>query len=613
MHLPRRKDVRAPPSGQPETSPERGPSGTGFGTEERIERPRIVVFDAPSVAAALTAQRYTVAAGTFGQPFRVERSDKYVALPLQIEAPGLSEADMVIVDLASGDPVDEPPELDSPAPGVEVMWSSMRNGEVDPRPYGMHIAAQYVDRMLEHGGVLIAIASARFSEPYVLAEVERRAYGSGIGYSTDATLDNWGVSRELTSLRVEPDHGREISPTDEAIQLGFGPSMWKGRFTCTFEPYGSDAERWIPLAGNKYGRDVAGILAPRKDTREGWVILLPQVDRIDELVVDLVQSFLPRIASQIFTIGDDSAWTDDPAYEHHDVRALREEAARIRREAEADALAVEARARRVQQAQAHLHTLLTGTGDALVDAVIRTLTGLGFTAVVDVDAERHASGDKGTKREDVHIVLGGHPLVLGEVKGIDGTPKETNALQVSKYLAPRMRELNRTDLHGLSIVNHQRHLPPLQRTKHVFQGDVVINAEEQGITLLTGWELFRLARNAARHDWPFQAVRGLFYVDGRPDIIPAHYRPIGTVDKVWPQAGAFAVTLASPVRVGDRVALEGPVDFEELLVESIRLDDTAIDRGEPGQRVGVKPAEPVEGLKEGMRIFVVDLDNPFTS
>ncbi len=48
----------------------------GIATEERIERPRIVVIGAPSVASALNARRYTVATGTFGQRFRVERSDK---------------------------------------------------------------------------------------------------------------------------------------------------------------------------------------------------------------------------------------------------------------------------------------------------------------------------------------------------------------------------------------------------------------------------------------------------------------------------------------------------------------------------------------------------------
>jgi hypothetical protein len=160
----------------------------------------------------------------------------------------------------------------------------------------------------------------------------------------------------------------------------------------------------------------------------------------------------------------------------------------------------------------------------LVQAVITTLNVLGFPEVIDIDAAKEAAGDDEPRREDIHILLDGHPFVLGEVKGIEGLPKEANSLQVAKYLAPRMRELARTDLRGLAIVNHQRHLEPLKRNNDdVFQRDVLVNAEEQGITLMTGWELFRLARNALHHGWAFDTVSHIFYVNGRPDIVPRHY------------------------------------------------------------------------------------------
>jgi hypothetical protein len=85
--------------------------------------------------------------------------------------------------------------------------------------------------------------------------------------------------------------------------------------------------------------------------------------------------------------------------------------------------------------------------------------------------------------------------VLVEVKGITGIPREASSLQVTKYLAPRMREWGRTDLHGLAIVNHQRHLPALDRDhEQVFQPDVLSNAEDQGFSLLTTWDLYRLVR-----------------------------------------------------------------------------------------------------------------------
>lgn len=102
-------------------------------------------------------------------------------------------------------------------------------------------------------------------------------------------------------------------------------------------------EQWVPLARNKYDKDVAGILAPAKDSSEGWVFVLPRLERIDEVVLELVETLLPRFAPQIFELGDGSAWTDDPEYEHHDICVLREEVAQVRRQAEAEVLAMETR------------------------------------------------------------------------------------------------------------------------------------------------------------------------------------------------------------------------------------------------------------------------------
>jgi len=138
------------------------------------------------------------------------------------------------------------------------------------------------------------------------------------------------------------------------------------------------------------------------------------------------------------------------------------------------------------------------------------------------------------------------------------------------------------DLRGLVIINHQRQLAPLQRVHaHVFQDDVVTTARGQRVTLMTAWELFRIARNARRLGWTHDDVAPLLYVDGRPDIVPADYQPIGEIDACWPRASAFAVSLSAPLRTGDRLAIETPVDF----IGGRRCLPAARQRsGRPGRR-----------------------------
>jgi hypothetical protein len=146
-------------------SASRDPTAPAEAVRPWIARPRIVTLDAPSIAEALVSRNYSVVDGTLGQPFVVEKDEFFIHVPQQVRAPGLTEADMVIVDLQGPDAVDDAPDEDPLAPGVKSIWSSKKHGVIDPRPRGMQAVADLVDRIHTHGGVLIAIAAERFTEP----------------------------------------------------------------------------------------------------------------------------------------------------------------------------------------------------------------------------------------------------------------------------------------------------------------------------------------------------------------------------------------------------------------------------------------------------------------
>jgi hypothetical protein len=56
-----------------------------------------------------------------------------------------------------------------------------------------------------------------------------------------------------------------------------------------------------------------------------------------------------------------------------------------------------------------------------------------------------------------------------------------------------MREWDSTRVHGVSIINHQRNLPGLERDNvNVFSGAQVKDAENQDVTLVSTWDLFLL-------------------------------------------------------------------------------------------------------------------------
>jgi hypothetical protein len=582
--------------------------------EVKYPRPKILVLDVPDLTEALRERGYAAKSGSFGQPVVVPKSGSYVPLkPLNLSLDLLNHTEQEIIVANLVGPAPEKATAgafeDRPAPGVPAVWAPTASGVIDPRPVAMWQVRSAMDRIYEHGGVFILFAGARFEPGCFISELSE--YDQLIQPYGDRELrgvDNWSLLSKLSSLRVTGDSGLEMNAADnsDAQAVGIGSYFTDGRFECVVQlsPWNTDL-RWVTLATNKYGDPVASVIYPAEEREgTGLIFVLPQVERRVDLVTDLIDRVLPTLTPRLFPHTEGSLWTRRPEYDLPRVSALKDEITNIEEETRIRVRELEEQIKAEREQYGFLHDLVTATSGNLVQAVIRALNTLGFNDVRDVDAEAEAAGETGPLREDLRIMDAAVP-VLVEIKGIAGTPKEASSLQVTKYLAPRMREWNRTDIHGLAIVNHQRHRPTLDREhEHVFQTDVITNAEEQGFSLLTAWDLFRLVRGFIMHGWRHYDVAPLFVTPGRVRPIPAHYELIGYIDGYWPQASALGLRLQSGVLgVGDCIAYELPIDFIEDTVTSLQLNDQDVEESKAGDHVGLKTTLSKQQARDGVRVY----------
>ena len=273
----------------------------------------------------------------------------------------------------------------------------------------------------------------------------------------------------------------DVADNGIARSLGIENYFNKGYFECVVKP-GPLTGRWITLATSKYGDPVGGIIAPSKeDEQAGLIFIFPQLECRSDLVIDLMDRVLPELRPRLFPHAEGSRWTRRPEYDLPRVTALKRQIIEIETETRTRVSELEEQIEVERSAHGFMPDLLTATGDDLVQAVVQALSALGFNDVRDADVEAKAAGAAGQLREDLRIMDAAVP-VLVEIKGLAGMPKEANSLQVAKYLAPRMREWRCHDLRGLSIVNHQRNLPALERDhEHVFQADVVITQNSRAL------------------------------------------------------------------------------------------------------------------------------------
>jgi hypothetical protein len=570
--------------------------------EIKYDRPRIIVLDLPDVATLLQGKGYHALQGTLGQPLLVPRQAGYVPLKPEPVLPHYAEQEVVVANLASPEPLLASPDATAmPPTGVKALWFLAASGILDPRPLVISQLREQSDRILRHGGVFILFVD-QVTEPLVVYAFHD--YG-GLDNTQPLGSSNWRLLAELEWFEIVADAGTDMRLHENraAEKLGISKYLTSGSFTCRFAPPASKADRWLPLAVSKYGHTIAGILTPQDG---GIVVLLPQVNDAPELVRELLDSVLPSVAPKLFPDAANTAWPTRDEYELHDVISLKREIDSVDAARREEIANLEAAIAAAREEQGYLHVLLTGQDAPLVEAVITALHTLGFNDVRNVDADAEASGDTGPRREDIQILSDREPI-LGEVKGISGTPKEANALQVHKYIAPRQRAWDRTDLRGLSIMNHQRHLPPLERDNgSVFQPDVLTTADEQALTLLTTFDLFRLVRGFVVNGWSHEDVADLFYRSGRLVPTPLHYHLIGKIDHYWDGPGAIAFDLINePLAVGDTVAYKLPVDFLEETVESLQIASEDVEKAMPGDRVGLKTILTKARARDGVCVYVV--------
>jgi hypothetical protein len=527
-------------------------------------------------------------------------------LPVIVKAklPNFTEQEIVVIDLAPDDPSEEP-DGEKMSPMAEYdWWAKCSTGVIDPRPRAMAMALEKFDRIYHSGGVFVIFSDCRDNQDLVWARSDE---DRGLSIKDRIAYDNWSFLSALSNLIVTYDHGEEISRSQDNVPLNrlMGEHLEDAFFCCTLDAQWPIDKRWIALATNKYGASVAGVISPPEKSKTGWIFILPRIKNKGVFLAGLLKNVLPDLVPTLFPHAEGQRWVHRPEYElttvlekAHKISVIQDDAARKVVELENE---IEAE----RDANRFLYDLLRETGGSLVVAVLKALALLGFKSVVDADEEMKKAGKDSALREDLRI-HDKSPILVVDIKGVAGKPADDEALQAQKHAFIYIQEQNRADVKGLTVINHQRLLPPLDRDNEMpFRKEILDNAEQVKLGLMTGWDLFRLTRGFIRNKWTSEQVMPIFYKTGRINPVPSHYQFVGRIKQIWKTAFSIDMELGE-IRLGDRLSVEFPVDFEEQTVTSMRLNDDDVKVAKAKCEVGIRREEASSKVKAGMAVYRIN-------
>ncbi|WP_435017607.1 hypothetical protein TA3x_005225 [Tundrisphaera sp. TA3] len=574
----------------------------------RYEKPRILLVDLPE-DAALTLRKLglNVETGSFGVPYEVKLTTGDILVPLRYSLPGYAEQEIIVVDTSEPTPVSYPNDVKPLAPNVPKLVVNGGYGIINPRYWAMGTAREEGARILESGGMFIVFATPRTTVEYVFLRPEER-----YKRREEFPLDNWSFLSLLGDrwLTLNRDSGTEMKPGDQSTSIiSLIDRFTKGSyFSCTIRKEWRTTEdkpypAFTPFLFSKYG-DAVGAAIYLGENR-GSIIILPQIEDKAGFLSDLFKSYLPEVFPRLFPEHEGEAWVHRRDYEHPGIVTKRSRQAKIQLKADEAKNSIEVEILEEKTRLAFLHGLLTKTGDELVDDVKSALEFIEFQNVIDVDK----TGEGGNKQEDLQI-LDRPTKVLVEVKGLGGLPREANTLQVTKFILRRIRNWIWPDQpvitpHGVTLVNHQRNLPPLERDNNsVFTDAQVADASDNGTGLMTTWDLFRLIRGMERWGWDKQHVQDVFFQAGRIGELPAHYRRVGEIAHYYDKISVASILVDDGERlsIGDTVGYVFEDRFHEEKVESLRVDKVDVREATSGQKAGYKTGLVRKDLPEGTAV-----------
>lgn len=560
------------------------------------ERPWIALIDCEEkVSQGLTSTGFFCTEGSFGSVIRlpiIKRLDPIFCRGGHNIPINLHEYDILIVNLEEKEPIEYNPsdhELEGGKSGRAISFKcSHPQSLFDQRPITCKIFEKDFHEFFKKESIVIVFASNYNNINYfpVLIKTDGYEHIDGEQFNNYQFLpsipdyDNKvGIETNIVTKNTELAKILEKYNQDFGYQVVFThPEIWSDED----DHYIPDPQ-FSPLLVNPSGK----IVSYAQAIGESVILVFPTLEHPENLVKDLLQYFLPGICPQLFPNSTEFGWLKDPEYYLPNEEELFQTRKQLENDYEQKTNDINQEISINHKKYEHLHTLISGTGVKLVDAVEFYFNYLEFSKVINCDEL-----NDGINEEDLQIEIDDGILVI-EVKGIGGTSKDSECSQISKIKSRRAEERKAFDVFALYLVNHQRFLPPNERNNPPFSPQQIQDAENDKRGLLTTYNLFKLYFLIEEGLISKKAVRLSLLSYGQVEFSPTNCVLIGTPLELHYKnhVGIFEVT-GIELKIGDEVLIKDKNKWNRVIIESLMVKNNEVTKVTNGV-VGIKFSESI--------------------
>lgn len=457
-----------------------------------IKKTKICAIDLEDDILSFLKKIFEVFEGTMGAKIdtsqRINRYDSVRLLPNYDFPANIQEYDILIQDMGYQKviPYSEEEHVKKYITGTDIfyLYSVYPETLFNPIPYSSKLLNIELQKHRERPLIKIIFQGKIYSVTY-------KKYNAGENYTTGGGcftnyehIQNYCGKTSLSGRDVIPCKNKFTQAIFGNTTVGYSYQQIYCHPT-TWENSVRKNEHFIPLLTTRAGDIISYFYMDKYDI----TIMLPQSENKLELLKNVFNELLYINFSEYFPFIEAAAWKNTPMYFLPNQQELLDKEKQLMKKYQEDLSKIESQREANSKQYSFLHSLLTDTGDNLVKAVIDFLQWLGFSNIVDADTTKK---EEDIFEEDIQVDLGDAGLLIIEVKGINGTSTDAQCSQIHKIKFRRCEERGAFDVYALYIVNNERNIEPLKRTRPPFKDVQIKDAQKDKRGLAYTWQLFNL-------------------------------------------------------------------------------------------------------------------------
>jgi hypothetical protein len=333
---------------------------------------------------------------------------------------------------------------------------------------------------------------------------------------------------------------------------------------------------YIPLLENNKN-EIVGYLYKFNSS---YLFVLPDFSKKGEFLEEFLSQTLPDFVPDFFPENTEAHWIKSDDFTLPEVAQLQARKMQLLNDVEKEILRIDKEIHAKMIEFQFLHDLIRESSATLVESVKKMLDYIGFDLILNVDEIDQSA----LKEEDIKI-LEKEKILIIEVKGINGTSTDSDCSQISKVRYRKMKELKRTDVNALYIVNHQRFLPPTSRQNPPFNDIQINDAVNDDRGLLTTWELYKAYGFIQKEILTKSDIQEQIFQIGLIRFLPStKYKSLGIPNEIHRNGKVFILKLFNnKLVVGQRILIQTDNDFIPSIIKEIMFNDENLEIAENGE------------------------------